>query len=137
MKNEINNDIPIHRDLKEAYLHETLSEVFRLNQELLELRTEAMMRIGITQDMIEQQLAASREVLNNYTKAANAHFTAKKEELSSIAEKELTNALVQAHKQLLISNPPKIGFVAIIPCALLSGAVSAFVSIFCLYFLSR
>ncbi|MBM5216687.1 hypothetical protein HYN70_24075, partial [Vibrio parahaemolyticus] len=54
---------PLPRDLKETYLLETLGEVILLNKELKELRDESMMRIGITQNIIDEQLTASREVL--------------------------------------------------------------------------
>lgn len=124
----MSND-PLPRDLKETYLLETLGEVILLNKELKELRDESMMRIGITQNIIDEQLTASREVLAQYTQAANAHFATKKEELRDIAEHELKKALLDAHKQLLISNPPKMGMSGILPCVLLSGAVSALVSI--------
>lgn len=69
---------PLPRDLKETYLLETLGEVILLNKELKELRDESMMRIGITQNIIDEQLTASREVLAQYTQAANAHFATKK-----------------------------------------------------------
>lgn len=124
---------PLPRDLKEIYLLETLGEVILLNKELKELRDESMMRIGITQNIIDEQLTASREVLAQYTQAANAHFATKKEELRDIAEHELKKALLDAHKQLLISNPPKMGMSGILPCVLLSGAVSALVSITCVF----
>lgn len=124
---------PLPRDLKETYLLETLGEVILLNKELKELRDESMMRIGITQNIIDEQLTASREVLAQYTQAANAHFATKKEELRDIAEHELKKALLDAHKQLLISNPPKMGMSGILPCVLLSGAVSALVSITCVF----
>ncbi|EGQ8084060.1 hypothetical protein ABF107_004437 [Vibrio parahaemolyticus] len=126
---------PLPRDLKETYLLETLGEVILLNKELKELRDESMMRIGITQNIIDEQLTASREVLAQYTQAANAHFTTKKEELRDIAEHELKKALLDAHKQLLISNPPKMGMSSILPCVLLSGTVSALVSITCVFLL--
>ncbi|ANC00452.1 hypothetical protein [Vibrio parahaemolyticus] len=126
---------PLPRDLKETYLLETLGEVILLNKELKELRDESMMRIGITQNIIDEQLTASREVLAQYTQAANAHFATKKEELRDIAEHELKKALLGAHKQLLISNPPKMGMSSILPCVLLSGAVSALVSITCVFLL--
>ncbi len=124
---------PLPRDLKETYLLETLGEVILLNKELKELRDESMMRIGITQNIIDEQLTASREVLAQYTQAANAHFATKKEELRDVAEHELKKALLDAHKQLLISNPPKMGMSGILPCVLLSGAVSALVSITCVF----
>ncbi|EIK4811119.1 hypothetical protein EM61_020170 [Vibrio parahaemolyticus] len=126
---------PLPRDLKETYLLETLGEVILLNKELKELRDESMMRIGITQNIIDEQLTASREVLAQYTQAANAHFATKKEELRDIAEHELKKALLDTHKQLLISNPPKMGMSSILPCVLLSGAVSALVSITCVFLL--
>ncbi|WP_339378812.1 hypothetical protein [Candidatus Enterovibrio escicola] len=118
-----------HRDLKETYLHEMLGEVLLLNKELKELREESMMRIGITQNIIDEQFTASREVLAQYTQAANAHFATKKEELRDVAEHEIKKSLIDAHKQLLISNPPKIGISGILPCVLLSGAVSALISL--------
>lgn len=125
-----------HRDLKEAYLHDTLGEVILLNNELRQLREESMMRIGITQQIIEEQLTSAREVLQLYTEAANAHFTVKKEELRNIAEQELKTALVNAHRQLLISNPPKINTKDILLCVLLSSGVSTLISFACtIYFL--
>ncbi|PKF50231.1 hypothetical protein [Enterovibrio nigricans] len=127
------NNEPLPRDLKEIYLLETLGEVILLNKELKELRDESMMRIGITQNIIDEQLTASREVLAQYTQAANAHFATKKEELRDIAEHELKKALLDAHKQLLIVNPPKIGMSSLLPCVLLSGAVSALISITCVF----
>ncbi|HHY0626535.1 TPA: hypothetical protein ACVU5F_004615 [Vibrio parahaemolyticus] len=117
------------RSLKETYLQEMLGEVLRLNKELKELREESMMRIGITQNIIDEQLTASREALNQYTQAANAHFTTKKEELRDIAEHELKKALLDAHQQLLISKPPKMGMSGLLPCVLLSGAVSALITL--------
>ncbi len=117
------------RSLKETYLQEMLGEVLLLNKELKELREESMMRIGITQNIIDEQLTASREALNQYTQAANAHFATKKEELRDIAEHELKKALLDAHQQLLISKPPKIGISGLLPCVLLSGAVSALITL--------
>ncbi|MCQ9091023.1 hypothetical protein H2D57_23845 [Vibrio alginolyticus] len=106
-----------------------LGEVLLLNKELKELREESMMRIGITQNIIDEQLTASREALNQYTQAANAHFATKKEELRDIAEHELKKALLDAHQQLLISKPPKMGISGLLPCVLLSGAVSALITL--------
>ncbi len=117
------------RSLKETYLQEMLGEVLLLNKELKELREESMMRIGITQNIIDEQLTASREALNQYTQAANAHFATKKEELRDIAEHELKKALLDAHQQLLISKPPKMGISGLLPCVLLSGAVSALITL--------
>ncbi|HFU0229603.1 TPA: hypothetical protein ACGTRQ_004227 [Vibrio parahaemolyticus] len=117
------------RSLKETYLQEMLGEVLLLNKELKELREESMMRIGITQNIIDEQLTASREALNQYTQAANAHFATKKEELRDIAEHELKKALLDAHQQLLMSKPPKMGISGLLPCVLLSGAVSALITL--------
>ncbi|MDF4820334.1 hypothetical protein ABK988_22515 [Vibrio parahaemolyticus] len=117
------------RSLKETYLQEMLGEVLLLNKELKELREESMMRIGITQNIIDEQLTASREALNQYTQAANAHFATKKEELRDIAEHELKKALLDAHQHLLMSKPPKIGISGVLPCVLLSGAVSALITL--------
>ncbi len=122
------------RNLKESYLHEMLGEVLLLNKELKETREESMMRIGITQNIIEEQLNASRDALNQYTKAANAHFALKKEELRDVAEHELKKALLDAHRELLLSKPPKMGISGILPCVLLSGAVSALVTLSCVFF---
>lgn len=125
-----------HRDLKEAYLHDTLGEVILLNNELQQLRDESTMRIGITQQIIEEHLTSAREALNLYTDAANAHFTVKKEELRDIADKELKTALVNAHRQLLTSNPPKLNTKHILLCVLLSSGISTLVSFACtIYFL--
>ncbi|EKF9136173.1 hypothetical protein [Vibrio cholerae] len=129
------NNEPLPRDLKETYLQETLGEIILLNKELKELREESMMRIGITQNIIDEQLTASRHVLEQYTQAANAHFTAKKEELRDIAEHELKKALLSAHQQLLLSRPPRMGITGILPCILISAVVSALVTIACIYFL--
>lgn len=118
------------RDLREVYLREMLGEVLLLNKELKELRDETTMRIGITQDIVDTHLTQGREALNQYVHAANAHFNAKKGELSEIAENELKNALVSAHKQLLTSNPPKMSMNTILSCVLISVVVSAFVGVF-------
>ncbi|WP_045395006.1 hypothetical protein [Vibrio rotiferianus] len=120
-----------HRDLKETYLHETLGEVLLLNKELKELREESMMRIGITQNIIDEQLTSSREVLSQYTQAANAHFAAKKEELRDVAENELKKAILSAHRDLLNSKAPKLGIGSVLGCVLLSSAFSALISFSC------
>lgn len=121
------DDIP--RNLKETYLHETLGEVLLLNKELKEVREEAMMRIGITQNIIDEQLTAGREALNQYTQAANAHFALKKEELRDVAENELKKAIIDAHKHILLTNPPKLATSSLLPCVLLSALVSALVTL--------
>ncbi|MGR5097014.1 hypothetical protein ACPV5O_27025 [Vibrio maritimus] len=120
---------PPFRDLKETYLKETLGEVLLLNKELHQLREESMMRIGITQQIIDDQLTASREALNQYTQAANAHFVSKKEELRDVAEHELKKAILDAHRELLTSKPPKVGISGILPCVLLSSVVSVLISL--------
>lgn len=119
------------RGLKDAYLQEMLGEVILLNKELSQLREESMMRIGITQQIIDEQLDQACKTLEKYIQAANAHFATKKEELRDIAEHELKKALIDAHKQLLTSQPPKISITGILPCVLLCSAVSALVSLSC------
>ena len=69
------------KNLKETYLHEMLGEVLLLNKELKTLREESMLRIGITQNIIDEHLSASRDALNQYSQAANAHFATRKAEL--------------------------------------------------------
>lgn len=124
------------RNSKESYMQGIHVETILLNKELKQLRDESMMRIGITQQIIEEQLTSAREALHQYTEAANAHFTVKKEELRDIAEQELKVALVNAHRQLLISNPPKMNTKDILLCVLLSSGVSTLVSFVCtIYFL--
>ena len=125
------------RNLKEAYLQGIQVEVILLNRELQQLRDESMMRIGITQQIIEEHLTLGLDALNQYTQAANAHFTVKKEELRDIAEHELKTALIRAHKQLLISNPPKMNTKDITLCVLLSSTLSALVSFVCTIYLLK
>ncbi len=103
------------RGLKDAYLQEMLGEVILLNKELSQLREESMMRIGITQQIIDEQLNQACKALEKYTQAANAHFATKKEELRDVAEHELKKALIDAHKQLLTSQPPKISITGHFP----------------------
>lgn len=52
-------NIPI--DLKEAYLQEMQCEVIILREELKEIHAESVVRIGITQDIIETQLNNANE----------------------------------------------------------------------------
>ncbi|EGU30968.1 hypothetical protein VII00023_20527 [Vibrio ichthyoenteri ATCC 700023] len=106
-----------------------LGEVLLLNQELKELRDETTMRIGITQDMIDTHLTQGREALNQYIHAANAHFNAKKGELADIAQNELKNALIDAHRQMAVLNPPKAGLNTLLTCALISAFTGAFIGI--------
>lgn len=115
------------RDLKEAYLQEMLSEVVSLNKELHQLRSDSMMRIGITQQIIDEHLTNGSAAFDKYVHAANAHFNARKEELRDIAKKEITKSLMDAHRELLILNPPKMGIKNTILSAILSAFVAAFV----------
>jgi len=122
--------------LKEAYLSEMLGEVLMLNKELHQLREESMMRIGITQQIIDEQLTASREALHQYTQAANAHFASKKQEIHDLASHQLKNAILDAHHKFLAAHPPKISIWGILTFVALSCALSLLISIAFIFFFS-
>lgn len=118
-------NIPI--DLKEAYLQEMQCEVILLRNEINQIFSESSIRVGITQEIIEKHLTQANEALNKYTQAANLHFSAQKMEFKEIAEKELKSAIVEAHRELLKSNPPKMSLNNILLSILISAIVSGFV----------
>jgi hypothetical protein len=72
--------------MQEAYTREILSEIFLLQKKLTEIGGESQMRIGITQDIINTHLNHAAKALDNYTQAANAHFSVTKQELKDIAD---------------------------------------------------
>ncbi|MGD6735513.1 hypothetical protein ACN08N_00110 (plasmid) [Photobacterium leiognathi subsp. mandapamensis] len=118
-------NIPV--DLKEAYLQEMQCEVILLREEVNRIFSVSDIRIGITQDQIEKHLSQANEALNKYTQAANLHFSSQKMEFKEIAEKELKSAIVEAHRELLKSNPPKMSLNNILLSILISAIVSGFV----------
>lgn len=121
------------KDLKEAYLSAMLGEVVYLRRNINNILEESSCRIGMTQDIIERHLNASKEALDKYIVAANAHFTKTKGELKEIAASELrdnvTQSLLDAHKQLLISNPPRMSLRNMLVSIALSGFVAAVIGI--------
>lgn len=121
------------KDLKEAYLSAMLGEVVYLRRNINNILEESSCRIGMTQDIIERHLNASKEALDKYIVAANAHFTKTKGELKEIAASELrdnvTQSLLDAHKQLLISNPPRMSLRNMLVSIALSGVVAAMIGI--------
>lgn len=121
------------KDLKEAYLSAMLGEVVYLRRNINNILEESSCRIGMTQDIIERHLNASKEALDKYIVAANAHFTKTKGELKEIAASELrdnvTQSLLDAHKQLLISNPPRMSLRNMLVSIALSGLIAAVIGI--------
>ncbi|MCD9465107.1 hypothetical protein GLP30_18935 [Photobacterium phosphoreum] len=118
-------NIPV--DLKEAYLQEMQCEVILFREELKEIHTESVVRIGITQEIIETQLNNANEALNKYTQAANVHFSTTKKELKDIAENELketiTKSFLEANKQLLVLHKPKRNISDIVISAFVFSAI--------------
>ncbi|MGF1803718.1 hypothetical protein L4C31_00475, partial [Aliivibrio sifiae] len=108
--------------MQEAYTREILSELFLLQKKLSEIKDESTMRISITQNIINEHLERGSKALDNYTQAANAHFSATKNELKAIADNEvkasITNSLLKAHKELLRANPPRINLAAVLKMTL-------------------
>lgn len=138
MSNELpplSEQIPYHqsKDLKEAYLSAMLGEVVYLRRNINNILEESSCRIGMTQDIIEQHLNASKEAVDKYILAANAHFTKTKSELKEIAANELrdnvTQSLLDAHKQLLIASPPRMSLRNMLASIMLSGVVAAAIGI--------
>lgn len=114
-------------DLKEAYLQEMQCEVILLREEIKEIHAESVVRIGITQEIIETQLNNANEALNKYTQAANVHFSTTKKELKDIAENELketiTKSFLEANKQLLVLHKPKRNISDIVISAFVFSAI--------------
>jgi hypothetical protein len=114
-------------DLKETYLREILAETILLHEQLEEIRNGSMLRIGITQEIIETQLNNANEALNKYTQAANVHFSTTKKELKDIAENELketiTKSFLEANKQLLVLHKPKRNMSDIVISAFVFSAI--------------
>ncbi|OBU42127.1 hypothetical protein AYY26_20395 [Photobacterium phosphoreum] len=102
-------------------------EVILFREELKEIHTESVVRIGITQEIIETQLNNANEALNKYTQAANVHFSTTKKELKDIAENELketiTKSFLEANKQLLVLHKPKRNISDIVISAFVFSAI--------------
>ncbi len=91
------------------------------------------MRIGITQDIINTHLEHGAKALDNYTQAANAHFSATKNELKAIANDEvkstITKSLIEAHHQLLLAKPPKIALRAVLMMIVVAAMVGGIIGL--------
>ncbi|MHC5780311.1 hypothetical protein [Aliivibrio fischeri] len=115
--------------MQEAYTREILSEIFLLQKKLTEIGSESTMRIGITQNIIDEHLERGSKALDNYTQAANAHFSATKQELKDIASNEvktnITKSLIDAHHQLLLANPPRIALRSVLMMTLVASIVAS------------
>nr|WP_014343783.1 hypothetical protein [Aliivibrio fischeri]AEY78181.1 hypothetical protein [Aliivibrio fischeri] len=114
---------------QEAYLREIFSEIILLQKKLTEIGNESTMRIGITQNIIDEHLERGSKALDNYTQAANAHFSATKQELKDIADNEvktsITKSLIDAHHQLLLANPPRIALRSVLMMTLVASIVAS------------
>ncbi|MGR6830956.1 hypothetical protein [Aliivibrio wodanis] len=118
---------------QEAYIREILSEVILLQKKLTEIGGESQMRIGITQDIINTHLNHAAKALDNYTQAANAHFSVTKQELKDIADNEvktsITKSLLDAHHKLLLANPPRIALQAVLMMTVVAALVGGIVGL--------
>lgn len=118
---------------QEAYMREILSEIILLQKKLTEVGNESTMRIGITQNIINEHLEHGSKALDNYTQAANAHFSATKSELKAIADNEvkasITKSLLKAHKELLRANPPRINLAAVLKMTVIAALVGAVIGL--------
>lgn len=112
------------KDFKEAYLQGIQAEIIMMRDDITHIYSECEMRVGITQNIIDEQLKKGNEALSLYTKAANMHFTAQKEEIRDIARKDIQKAIVGAHRELLKSNPPTMSLNNILASILISATVS-------------
>lgn len=124
---------PHSKDLKEAYLSAMLGEVVYLRKQINHILEESSCRIGMTQDIIEGHLNASKEALDKYIQAANAHFAKTKGELKDIAANELrenvTRSLIDAHRELLQANPPRMSLRNMLTTVIIAGVFSGAVGI--------
>lgn len=121
------------KDLKTAYFQEMLTEMILFRKELQAVRNDADIRIGINQDIIEKQLEQGNAIFDKYISAANAHFSSTKNELKDVAGTEvkdaITRSLLEAHKQLLLSSPPRIGLRGVLTSTLLSACVAVVIGV--------
>ena len=119
--------------MQEAYTREILSEIFLLQKKLTEIGGESQMRIGITQDIINTHLNHAAKALDNYTQAANAHFSVTKQELKDIADNEvktsITKSLLDAHHKLLLANPPRIALQAVLMMTVVAALVGGIIGL--------
>lgn len=121
------------KDLKEAYLTAMLGEVVYLRKQLNHILEESSCRIGMTQDIIENHLNSAKEAVDKYVLAANAHFAKTRSDLKEVAANELresvTRSLVDAHKQLLLANPPRMSLRNMLSTIIIAGVFAGVVGV--------
>ncbi|PSU67881.1 hypothetical protein C9J20_19550 [Photobacterium phosphoreum] len=128
------------QNMKEALLANISTDINTLavnienfTKQIEQINEEAQIRIGITQDIIEKQLEQGNATFDKYISAANAHFSSTKNELKDVAGTEvkdaITRSLLEAHKQLLLSSPPRIGLRGVLTSTLLSACVAVVIGV--------